>query len=188
MILEDTNKALTNHIPWHLPPGVRSHLENVKKNNDKTKLTKNHTTKEAWDHLIDILEMDNNNGIKTNEMKRIKHWFDTHYNSTNTKQYELYGGDVMKNWVNNQLNSARTLIKQQKEIEKAMGKQNTYKKSHDVDRQTTITKLIKSAPNYNPTSGNKLNRLKELSALNENINKIIVLNEEQIKNIIKLLK
>lgn len=173
---EDTDKALTNHIPWHLPDGIRSHLESIRDNNDKNKLTKNHTTKEAWDHLVDILDMDNNKGIDIKEMKRIKNWFDKHTNATETTQYELYGGEIMMNWVNNQLTSARRVIKQQKEAEKSMGKENAFKKTHDTDRQTAVTKL-NNIPTHNPSTGNKNDRLKELTALKEN--KTIILTEEQ---------
>ena len=158
---EDTDKALTKHIPWHLPDGIRSCLERTRDNNEKDRLTKNPTTKEAWDHLNDILDMDDGKGIDVKEMKRMKNWFDHHTNATKTKQYELYGGEVMMNWVNNQLNSARRIIKQQKEADKAMGKENSYKKQHDTDRQTKVSKLD-NTPTYNPVTGEKRNRLKEL--------------------------
>lgn len=173
---EDTDTALTKHIPWHLPDGIRSHLESIRDENEKDELTKNHTTKEAWDHLIDILDMDDNKGIDIKEMKRMKNWFENHTHAIKTKQYELYGGEIMMNWVNNQLNSARLTIKQEKEADKAMGKQNAFKKPHETDRQTTVTKLD-NTPTYNPATGNKQNRLKELSALKEN--KTIILTEEQ---------
>lgn len=176
-INEDTDKALTKHIPWHLPDGVRHHLEAIKGNNDKESLTKNKNSKEAWDHLIDILQMDDGKGIDIKEMKRIKHWFEHHTNATNTKHYELYGGEVMMNWVNNQLESARRTIKQQKEAEKAMGKSNAFKKAHDTDRQTVVTKALDKTPTYNPSTGNKLNKLKELSALKES--KTIILTDGQ---------
>lgn len=182
-IKEDKDKSLTNHIPWHLAPGIRSHLETIKNSNKKNSLTKNHTTKEAWDHLIDILEMDDDKGISFNEMKRLKNWFEKHQNAKKTKQYELYGGDIMYNWVNNQLNSARLKVKQKKEAEKTMGKDNAYRKTHKTDRQTNVTKLD-NTPTYNPMTGNKLNRLKELSAIQES--KVIIINEKQEKIIKKL--
>lgn len=163
---EDTNKALTNHFPWHLPDGVKQHLLKIKDKNKKNDLTKNHTTKEAWDHLNFVLDNDNSKGLDLQNMKRIKHWFDTHQHAKTTKQYELYGGDVMMNWVNNQLTSARLLIKQQKEADRLMGKFNSFRKPHDEDKQTKVTKTLGKIATYNPITLNKQNKLKELTALN----------------------
>lgn len=178
-LTEDSDKALTNHIPWHLPNGIRLHLEKIRDSYEHDELTKNHTTKEAWDHLNDILDMDGGKGISFHEMKRMKHWFDKHQNSDMTTQYILYGGNIMKTWVDNQLHSARLKVKQDKEALRAMGKSNAFKKEHDADRQTTVTKVDSKVPTYNPATGRKLNRLKELTDINEG--KVVVLNEQQGK-------
>ena len=168
------NKELKTHR-WFLPDGVRHHLEKVRDNNKKEELSKNHTTKEAWDHLEFIL--DSEKGIAYNEMKRIKNWFDKNYNATKTKQYELYGGNIMKTWVENQLNSATLYVKKHKEAQRAMGKENAFIKPHEADRQNTVSKVDSKVPTYNPATLNKQNRLKELSDLHEN--KVIVLDESQ---------
>ena len=180
-INEDKNKKLINHIPWFLPDGIKHHLENIKDNNKKSDLTKNHTTKEAYDHLIDILQMNNEKGIKFEEMKRIKHWFDTNQNSKNTKQYELYGGDIMMNWVNNQLNSARQTAELNRKAKIVANQDNVYKKKHDNNTNLTVTQVDDKTPTYNPITGNKQNRIKELTRLKEN--KTILLTEKQQKEL-----
>ena len=162
---------------WVLPDGVVHHLQKVKDDNDKESLTKNHTTKEAWDHLVYVL--DKKDHLSYQEMKSIKNWFDKNTNSTKTKQYELYGGETMKNWVNNQLDSAVLLVKQHKEAQRAMGKDNAFLKAHEADRQNTATKVDTKVPTYNPLTLNKQNRLKELSVLKEN--KTVIITEEQEK-------
>lgn len=176
------NKELKNRR-WVLPDGVLHHLQKVKEKNKKDELTKNHTTKEAWDHLIYIL--DHSNGINYQEMKRIKNWFDKNTNATKTKQYELYGGEIMKTWVNNQLNSAVLIVKKHKEAQRAMGKENAFIKPHEADRQTTATKPDTKVPTYNPATLNKQNRLKELSAIKES--KTIILTEQQSKLLKEML-
>ena len=168
------NRELKNRY-WVLPDGVVHHLEKVKDDNEKEELTKNHTTKEAWDHLVYVL--DKKDRLNYQEMKRIKNWFDNHTNATKTKQYELYGGEIMKNWVNNQLNSAVLLVKQHKEAQRAMGKKNAFIKPHEADRQNTATKVDTKVPTYNPATLNKQNRLKELGELKEN--KTVIITEAQ---------
>ena len=168
------NKELKTHR-WFLPDGIRHHLEKIKDNNKKEELSKNHTTKEAWDHLVFILGEER--GISYNEMKRMKNWFDKNKNAVKTKQYELYGGEIMKTWVENQLNSATLIVKQHKEAQRAMGKKNAFIKAHDADRQNTVTKVDTKVPTYNPLTLNKQNRLKELADIKEH--KTVILSEKQ---------
>lgn len=174
----DGNKELKTHR-WFIPDGVRHHLEKIKDNNKKEELSKNHTTKEAWDHLEFIL--DSEKGITYNEMKRIKNWFDKNNNATKTKQYELYGGNIMKTWVESQLKSATLWVKKHKEAQRAMGKENAFIKPHEADRQNTVSKVDTKVPTYNPATLNKQNRLKELSDLKEN--KTIIITESQRKQL-----
>lgn len=179
---EDTNTELTQHIPWRLPDGIRSHLAKTLEDNKDDNLTKNHSTKEALDHLKDILEMDKGKGISFHEMKRMKNWFDTHSNASESKQYELYGGEVMMTWVNNQLNTAREITKAHKEARDAGGLMNPYIKAHDKDRQTTVTKADKDLPTHNPKSGEKNKKWKKIAGINES--KTVILSEDQ-KNLIQ---
>ena len=172
------NKELKSHR-WFIPDGVRHHLEKVKDNNKKEELSKNHTTKEAWDHLEFILGEEK--GISYNEMKRIKNWFDKNTNATKTKQYELYGGNIMKTWVESQLKSATLWVKKHKEAQRAMGKENAFIKPHEADRQNTVSKVDTKVPTYNPATMNKQNRLKELGELKEN--KTIIITEGQRKQL-----
>lgn len=172
------NKELKTHR-WFLPDGIRHHLEKVKDNNKKEELSKNHTTKEAWDHLEFILGEEK--GISYQEMKRMKNWFDKNHNATKTKQYELYGGNIMKTWVENQLNSATLWVKKHKEAQRAMGKENAFIKPHEADRQNVVSKVDTKVPTYNPATLNKQNRLKELGELKEN--KTIIITENQRKQL-----
>jgi len=178
----DGNKELKTHR-WFIPDGVRHHLEKVKDNNKKEELSKNHTTKEAWDHLEFILGEEK--GISYNEMKRIKNWFDRNSNATKTKQYELYGGDIMKTWVESQLKSATLWVKKHKEAQRAMGKENAFIKPHEADRQNTVSKVDTKVPTYNPATLNKQNRLKELGELKEN--KTIIITESQRKQLLEVI-
>lgn len=178
----DGNKELKTHR-WFLPDGVRHHLEKIKDSNKKEELSKNHTTKEAWDHLVFILGEEK--GITYQEMKRMKNWFDKNYNATKTKQYELYGGEVMKTWVENQLNSATLWVKKHKEAQRAMGKDNAFIKPHEADRQNTVSKVDTSVPTYNPATLNKQNRLKELGDLKEQ--KTIIITESQRKQLLEVI-
>ena len=178
----DGNKELKSHR-WFIPDGVRHHLEKVKENNKKEELSKNHTTKEAWDHLEFILGCER--GISYNEMKRIKNWFDKNGNATKTKQYELYGGNIMKTWVDNQLKSATLYVKKHKEAQRAMGKENAFIKPHEADRQNTVSKVDTKIPTYNPATLNKQNRLKELGELNEQ--KTIIITESQRKQLFEVI-
>jgi len=165
---------------WVIPDGVRSHLESVLSDNKKEELTSNHTTKEAYDHLEYILGLDN--GVSYNEMKRIKNWFDKNSNATKTKQYELYGGEMMKTWVNNALNTATMIAKTNKEADQRAGVKTRDK--DERDRQTTVSKVDDKTPTYNPATLNKLNRLKELSDVNEHI---IVISERQSRELAERL-
>ena len=176
-LTEDTSSELTRHIPWRLPDGIRKLLEKTLEDNKGESLTKNPTTKEAMDHLKDILSMDESDGIKFNEMKRMKNWFERHSNAKKTKQYELYGGDVMMNWVNNQLNTARKTAEEHRKARKAAGYTNAYKKEHTADKQTKIITVDDKTPSYNPMTNDKKNRLKELSAIREH--RTVVITDRQ---------
>lgn len=158
---------------WVIPDGVRSHLEKVLKSNDKDDLSGNPATRDAYEHLEFILDSDS---ISYHEMKRIKNWFSKHENSHKTKQFELYGGESMLNWVSNALDSAVKAVKTDKEFKEKLGI-NTRQKD-ERDRQTVVSQVDDKTPTYNPATLNKLNRQKELASIDEG--KVIILNEEQI--------
>lgn len=165
---------------WVIPDGVRRHLESVLSDNKKEELTSNHATKEAYDHLEYILGLDN--GISYNEMKRIKNWFGKNGNATKTKQYELYGGETMKNWVDNALDTAARIVKSNKEADQRAGVKT--RERDERDRQTAVSKVDDKTPTYNPATLNKLNRLKELSSIDEHV---IVITEEQSRKLAEKL-
>ena len=178
-LAEGGNRELKDRR-WVIPDGVKSHLESVLSDNKKEELTSNHTTKEAYDHLEYILGQDN--GVSYNEMKRIKNWFDKNASATKTKQYELYGGEMMKNWVNNALDTAIRIVKSNKEADQKAGVKTRDR--DERDRQTVVSKVDDKTPTYNPATLNKLNRLKELSSVNEHV---IVINESQYRELAEKL-
>ena len=174
-INEDGNKALKNSH-WVIPQGVLNYLLAIKDNNEKENLTKNPTTKEAYDHLEFVL---NSDSLTYQEMKRIKNWFDKNANAKKTKQYELYGGDIMNIWVNNALTTARVNAKNNKEIKQFFGINDRTK--DERDSQLSISKVN----DYNPETFTKTSKLKELTNLLEQ--KTIILTEKQITEIQKKL-
>lgn len=182
------NSELKNRR-WILPNGVLNHLYKIKDENEDSNLTQNHTTKEAFDHLKDMIDWNTSknggrvHGITYQEMKRIKNWFDTNTKAVGSVQYQLYGGEIMKNWVNAQLTSATKLIKQRKEAEKLAGKSNAFNKEHTKD-STKVSKVDDKTPTYNPSTGEKQNKIKELTAMRES--KTIILTEDQEKALSKL--
>lgn len=108
----DGNSFLRNRT-FPLAKGIRKHLENTLQtyNGD-------HASK-GYKRLNNILSMEN--GIAYNEMKRLKHFFDNYEGNTNNDEYILNGGDEMKCWVTNTLNTAISTINNIKQAKKAEG-------------------------------------------------------------------
>lgn len=119
-INEDGNKELKGR-KFMLGKGIKKHLMQTLKdyNGDKTI--------DGYKRLNNILEMD---GIDYNEMKRIKNFFDNYNGTNDNPTYILNGGDEMKNWVDNTLNSATTAIRDIKRDKKEMGIKNAFIKPH----------------------------------------------------------
>ena len=93
----------------------------------------------------------------------------------------FFNEDVLVNEKGIVFISARRTEQQRKEAERAAGKTNAFKKEHTVENGTTVTKVDTKTPTYNPMTGNKQKRLKELSALHET--RTVILSEEQRKEI-----
>ena len=88
----------------------------------------------------------------------------------------------MKNWVNNALDTAVKVVKANKESDQRAGLKTREK--DERDRQTKVSKVDDKTPTYNPATLNKLNRLKELTNINE---RVIVLTEQQSRELAEKL-
>src|SRR5574344_46186 len=125
-IITESNKELKNRV-FPLPDGVRKILQKTLEdyNGDKTI--------EGYKRLNNILDMNN---ISYNEMKRIKNFFDNYKGTDKSFEYILNGGDAMKTWVNNTLNTATKAVHDFKQAKKDAGISNAFIKNHEKNRQT----------------------------------------------------
>ena len=74
-------------------------------------------------------------------LKRMKNFFDSFSGNKNDSEYLINGGDAMKTWVNNTLNSSRGDIVRDKRNKSDSGMTNQFKKSHTKDRDNkNVTK------------------------------------------------
>lgn len=124
-IITESNKELKNRV-FPLPDGVRKILQKTLEE------YKGDKTIEGYKRLNNILDMNN---ISYNEMKRIKNFFDNYKGTDKSFEYILNGGDAMKTWVNNTLNTATKAVHDFKQTKKDAGISNAFIKSHSKDRQ-----------------------------------------------------
>lgn len=165
------NSAL-KHRTFVLPDGIRKHLTNVLNN------YKGDKTINGYKRLKNTLSSD---ALSYAEMKRIKNFFD-HYNGTNkSAEYILNGGEEMKLWVNNTLNTVTSSIRNFKQALKDSGVKNAFRKPHEKDRQT---KSIK--PTTAKISNNRLTKNINNNNSVQFENKMYV-NERKVKDISKLI-
>lgn len=114
------------HRKFGLPDGIRKHLEEIKANYTGDKMTN------GYKRLSNILDM---NGIAYSEMKRIKNFFDHYTGSDKSMEFILNGGEPMKMWVNNTLDTATKAVHDYKQAMKDAGVSNAFRKPHEKDRQ-----------------------------------------------------
>lgn len=125
LILEG-NKELNNRV-FPLPKGIRKYLTKVLSNYNGSKNT------DGYDRLNNILQMKH---ITYQEMKRLKNFFDNFQGNMKSDEYQLNGGDALKTWVNNTLNTATSAIRNFKQAKKDAGISNAFIRHHSKDRQT----------------------------------------------------
>lgn len=172
-INEDGNKDLKNRI-FPLSKGIRKHL--LKTLNDYN----GDKTIDGYKRLNNLLSMAN--GIKYDEMKRLKNFFDNYTGSTKSIEFILNGGEPMKTWVYNTLNTAMTAIHDFKQAKKDAGMSNAFIKPHEKQSKTKK----KNKPTQVKFKTNNINKKMSDNAVMryENINrKIICITEEQAKYI-----
>ena len=159
IITEDGNRELKGR-KFPIGKGIRKHLTNILNNYNGDKSI------EGYKRLNNILNMED--GIEYNEMKRIKNFFDNYNGTADNIVYILNGGDEMKNWVNNTLDSATSAIRDIKKDKKEMGMKNSFIKNHIKHRglkpQQTEIKPIKIG-----------------ESSNKNHHRVIYITEEQFK-------
>ena len=77
--------------------------------------------------------MINKNTITYQQLKRIKNWFDTYSGPKDSKEYELNGGDKVKNWVDSVLKQMRDGDKSHKQIQKDYYPETQNKTDHEIN-------------------------------------------------------
>lgn len=163
VIAEDTDRRIVNHVPWRLPKGIRRRIEAAVREHGEEASSSVPSVKEAYDHAVYVLGADDGAGIGIQEMKRMKHWFETH--AMRGTEFDLYGGMAMMHWVDMQLEEARNAARREKEAARAAGASNAFKREHDCDRQTSPALQDDRVMTYNPATAEKRNALKELTRL-----------------------
>lgn len=155
--INEGNQVLDNR-GFPIPDTVRKHLQNTLDNYDGDK------TIEGYKRLNNLLSMEL---ISYHELKRLKNFFD-HYNGTDkSSEYILNGGDEMKMWVYNTLNTATKSTKVNKKLMPA-------KPNDNKDRQTKPKK---------PTSPKT--QMDDFLKNESVVRKIIVISENQKKRLIE---
>lgn len=117
----ESNKDLENKT-FKIPDELFSYLKNLLVKYQKQKNEK------GYKRLTNLV---NDRNITSTEMYRLKNFF----NSSNNKdiEYNIIGGDKLKNWVNRELNSATDISFRNKDIKRNMGDTNAFIKSHDKE-------------------------------------------------------
>ncbi|MCD8206940.1 MAG: hypothetical protein LUD72_03285 [Bacteroidales bacterium] len=85
-------------------------------------------TADGWKRLNNTLSADS---ISYDEMRRIKNFFDNYQGSKDNPEYILNGGEPMRTWVNNSLNTATAAIHDFKQAQKDAGIENAFIKPHE---------------------------------------------------------
>ena len=137
-----------------IPQEVLNYLEKcfeVAKNADKTT--------EGYKRNI---ELRNTKEVSYQQLKRMKNWFDSFKGTVDDATFILNGGDYVKNWVNNILETKRNDVDLGKEI-KSVVLPNQYNDTHEKDN---IVNLNRPSKSHN-TAVHEIE-----SAINENLKRI----------------
>ncbi len=167
----DENNDLKNRV-FPLPDGVRKILKKTLSD------YKGDKTIDGYKRLNNLLGMEN---ITYQEMKRIKNFFDNYKGTDKSYEYILNGGDAMKTWVNNTLNTATKVVHDFKQAKKDAGISNAFIRSHEKNRQTkkknkpTQAKFVTNNVSHNIIDGTSL----KYESIIKPQSKVFVINEEQ---------
>ena len=173
LIITEGNAEL-NHRTFIIPPGIEKHLRATLAgyNGDKTV--------DGYKRLNNILGM---KSISYLEMKRIKNFFDHYMGPDESVEYQLNGGDPMKTWVNNTLQTATTAIRDFKQAKKDMGQSNAFIRKHTKDRSKTSTNTPTIAKT-NSQDVHKALQTNQAFQYRESINRKVCITTEQV-NLLK---
>lgn len=89
-------------------------------------------------------ELRNNGKITYQSLKRIKNWFDNFNGHPNDLSYKLNGGDYMKNWIDQQLQSMRGNVYNTKKNKSDAGMENQFISPHNKDNINNLNRPSKS--------------------------------------------
>lgn len=178
-ILTEGNKELKNR-KFPIPKGIKKMLVSTFENYNGDK------TIDGYKRLNNLIQTD---AVSYLEMKRLKNFFD-HYTGTNkSMEYILNGGDNMKMWVNNTLNTATKAVHDFKQAKKDAGISNAFIKSHEKNRQSkkknnpTISKFSTKNANQKMLD-NSILRYESI----HKPNKVIIITEAQQRKLIREAK
>jgi hypothetical protein len=111
------------------------------------------------------IELRNSKEVTYQQLKRMKNWFDGFDGDRDDLEYILNGGDYVKNWVNNTLESKRNDVDLGKEI-KSVVLPNQYIDNHeknDLASMNRPSEKHKSAVNkYDTAISENLKRINDL--------------------------
>lgn len=139
--INESNKDL-EYKTFKIPDSLYSYLKNILK-----KCTNKQS--KGYKRLTNLI---NNRCISTNEMYQLKNNMEN--NSIGSDEYELIGGDKLKNWIDKELNKATSISLNSKNAKRQSGMQNAFIKSHDKEygnngAHSTISKNIEKDVIFN---------------------------------------
>lgn len=117
-------------------------------------------------------DLRNKGKITYQGLKRIKSWFDNFNGNPNDISYILNGGDYMKNWVNQQLQSMRGNVYNTKKNKSDAGMENQFISQHTKDNINNLNRPSKSH-NKNDMIDYDVAVTESLKRINDLIKKII---------------
>lgn len=122
----ETNNTLKDRT-WIIPDKIKKQMQQnlYYFNGDKNAA--------GFDRLRNLLNMKN---VSYYELKRLKNFYDN-MTDDNQKEFELYGGNEMKQWVENTLSVSRDAIETDKDSKANMNQPNAYRKS-PTNKNVTI--------------------------------------------------
>lgn len=169
VFLNEENSELRGKM-FPIPEGVMKHLKKTLKSYEEKDGNKNN---KGYDHLKWLTEQER---VSTEELKRIKNFFDNYRGTELSDDYKLYGGKEMSDWVSATLKHASKTVKDNKKTLKDAGMDNTERKKHEKGARIRVGE---------PTTASK--KSKELSmSLNEKTKHNIVLSENQFRNYLQI--
>lgn len=163
IFINEENSELRGKM-FPIPEGVMKHLKKTLKEYEDNNGDKNN---KGYDHLKWLTEQ---NSVSTEEMKRMKNFFDNYKGTDKSDDYKLYGGKSMYDWVSATLKHAAKVSKENKKAKKDAGMDNPERKTHQKGARIHVGKP--STPD-----------MKLSTSLNENNEThTVILKQTQFKN------